>query len=56
MLADTATQGTPPAAAPAAPGSATARWRAALGRWEALLVGLIAVTLVAGSGAVHRSS
>ena len=49
MQAETATQG-PPAAAPAPPGAAAARWRAALGRWEVLLLGLIAVTLVVGSG------
>ena len=50
MQAETATQG-PPAAAPApSGGAAAARWRAALGRWEVLLLGLIAVTLVVGSG------
>ncbi len=50
MQAETATQGTPPpAAAPAPPREGATRLRAALGRWEALLIGLIAVTLVAGS-------
>ena len=56
MQADTATSRPAAAAAPAPPGAAAARWRAALGRWEVLLLGLIAVTLVVGSGAVRRSS
>ena len=49
MQAETATQGTPPAAAPAPPREGATRLRAALGRWEALLIGLIAITLIAGS-------
>jgi rhamnose transport system permease protein len=49
VQAETATQGTPPAAAPAPPRAGATRLRAALGRWETLLVGLIAVALIAGS-------
>jgi rhamnose transport system permease protein len=49
VQAETATQGTPPAAAPAPPREGATRLRAALGRWEALLIGLIAITLIAGS-------
>jgi rhamnose transport system permease protein len=49
VQAETATQG-PPAAAPAPPRPGSSRLRAALGRWEALLVGLIAITLIVGSG------
>ncbi len=51
MQAETATQGTPPpAAAPVPPrAGTTTRLRAALGRWEALLLGLIAIALIAGS-------
>ena len=50
MQAETATQGTPPpATAPAPPREGATRLRAVLGRWEALLVGLIAVALIAGS-------
>ena len=53
MQAETATP--PPATAPAPRASEgrdgiAARARSALGRWEGLLLGLIAVTLVAGSG------
>jgi rhamnose transport system permease protein len=45
----TETATTPPAASPAA--AAPRRdWRAVLGRWETLLVGLLAVTAVAGQG------
>jgi rhamnose transport system permease protein len=49
VQAETATQGTPPAAAPAPPREGATRLRAALARWEALLIGLIAITLIAGS-------
>jgi rhamnose transport system permease protein len=49
VQAETATQGTPPAATPVPPREAATRLRAALGRWETLLLGLIAVTLIAGS-------
>jgi rhamnose transport system permease protein len=50
VQAETATQGSPPpAAAPAPPREGATRLRAALGRWEALLIGLIAITLIAGS-------
>jgi rhamnose transport system permease protein len=49
VQAETATTG-PSAAAPSPPSPAGGRLRAALGRWEALLVGLLAVTLVAGAG------
>ena len=50
MPADTAAPAAPPQAAEPARDSLGARARAAAGRWEALLLGLIAVTLVFGTG------
>ena len=50
MPADTAAPAAPPQAAEPDRDGLAARARAAAGRWEALLLGLIAVTLVFGTG------